>query len=98
MDGVEINDLRSPTVHSKETKIRAGRKLMQHLHAFDHISILATGTVAVKAGEADEKYIKGPAHLIIKAGVKHEVRAVTDVVWYCIHSPGPDAKLNDFEG
>lgn len=98
IDGLEIHDLRAPTVHSKQIVVPAGVKVCQHLHAFDHVSILAAGTVELIRG-GEREFITGPKHLIIKAGVLHEVRAITDAVWYCIHSAGSiDAQLNDFEG
>ena len=103
-DGLEIKDLRTPTVHSKECRVKEGLLLSQHWHAFDHVSVLAAGTVELRTRQTKDepwqsRFVTGPTHLIIKAGLWHEIRAVTDVVWYCIHSAGsPDANLNDFEG
>jgi len=103
MHGIEINDLRLETIHSKECRVPAGRLLSQHRHYFDHVSILAQGSVELRWRNNTEeawqsRFITGPQHLIIKAGVYHEIRAVSGVVWYCIHTPGPDANVNDFEG
>jgi quercetin dioxygenase-like cupin family protein len=70
----------------------------QHFHAFDHVSILAAGSIELTKNGVGE-YHTGPKHLIIEAGVSHEIRAVTDAVWYCTHSAGSaDSNLNDFQG
>jgi quercetin dioxygenase-like cupin family protein len=98
-EGIKIHDLRGTTVHSKEIRIKAGMMLRQHFHAFDHVSILARGGIELKRGGGVIEYHTGPKHLIIEAGIAHEIRAVTDAVWYCTHSAGSaDANLNDFEG
>lgn len=98
LDGIEIHDLRGSTVHSKEIRVKAGLELRQHFHAFDHVSILAAGSIELTKNGA-KSFHTGPKHLIIEAGVEHKIRAITDAVWYCTHSAGsPDAKLNDFEG
>ena len=65
----------------KETLIPAGFKLTQHKHKFDHLSLLARGRALVNG---DAYY--GPVALVIAAGVEHEVVALTDCVWYCIHA------------
>jgi len=71
-------------LYAKETHIPAGIKLTQHVHQFDHLSLLASGDVLVRADGWVEQY-KGPAMLTIRAGVVHEVEAVTDAAWFCLH-------------
>ena len=70
-------------VYAKETHIPAGVKLTQHIHSFDHLSSLASGSVLLRAGGFVES-LKGPAAIEIKAGVEHEVEALTDAIWFCI--------------
>jgi quercetin dioxygenase-like cupin family protein len=72
-------------VYAKETHIPQGSFLMQHKHAFDHMSILASGTVEVSVDDQVTTHT-GPACLVIEAGKNHGVRALTDVVWYCVHA------------
>lgn len=72
-------------LYCKETHIPAGVKLTQHVHAFDHLSILATGRVLVTVDGEDTEHT-GPAFLTIKAGKAHEVTALTDTVWACLHA------------
>ncbi len=72
-------------VYSKEARVPSGWVLVQHKHEFDHLSILASGTVELLVdGERSE--LTGPACLTIKANKHHGVKALTDVVWFCIHA------------
>lgn len=72
-------------VYAKETRIPAGYTLGKHTHTFDHLSILASGVVEVTI-DGQTRAIAGPACLTIEANKTHELRAVTDSVWYCVHS------------
>ena len=72
-------------VYAKETAIPPGMLLTQHRHKHDHLSILAKGTAVVRV-EGVERLIHGPSAVLIEAGKVHSVEALTDVVWYCIHS------------
>ncbi|RQO57032.1 hypothetical protein DBV14_09490 [Variovorax sp. KBW07] len=72
-------------VYAKETHVKAGQVLVQHKHEHAHLSVLACGTVEVLVGGA-RSIVAGPACLTIEAGKHHGIRALTDVVWYCIHS------------
>lgn len=84
-------------VYAKETRIPVGVKLTQHKHAFDHLSILAAGRVVV-AVDGQRKTFDGPACIEIKAGKEHEVTALTDAVWFCVHATAEtDAEKIDHE-
>ena len=72
-------------VYAKEALIPAGKMLMQHAHKFDHLSILAQGTIELAIGDKTE-ILHAPACLTIQAGQHHGVRSLTDVVWFCIHA------------
>lgn len=72
-------------VYAKEARIPAGMVLVQHKHHYDHLSVLASGTVEV-AVEGARSVHTGPACLEIKAGVHHGVKALTDTVWFCVHA------------
>lgn len=95
--GVSIEHHFGGGVYAKEARIPAGRVLTQHRHKFDHLSILATGTVRVTVdGVARE--VTGPACLTIAAGKMHEVAALTDAVWFCVHATDcADAEHVDHE-
>lgn len=72
-------------VYVKETAIGAGQILVQHKHAYEHLSYLVSGTVELEADGA-KSTLTGPAALTIAAGKHHGVTALTDTVWLCIHS------------
>lgn len=72
-------------VYAKETRIPANSWLVQHAHKFDHLSILAEGSVELII-DGESKIINAPACLTIKANKHHGVRSITDVIWYCIHA------------
>lgn len=72
-------------IYAKEAYIPADKWLVQHAHKFDHLSILAQGSVELIV-DGESKEIHAPACLTIKAGKHHGVRSLTDVVWYCIHA------------
>jgi quercetin dioxygenase-like cupin family protein len=75
----------SSGVYTKETRIPAGHILVQHKHKFDHLSILASGSVEL-AVDGVKTVIHAPACLTIEANKHHGVKSLTDVVWYCIHA------------
>lgn len=82
-------------LYAKETHIPAGIKLTQHVHSFDHLSALMKGCVVVEV-DGKRTLHDAPALLTIKAGKAHEVTAITDVVWACLHAtPETDPELID---
>ena len=72
-------------VYAKETFIPAGKWLVQHTHKFDHLSVLAKGSIELIV-DGESSTIHAPACLTIAAGKHHGVKSLTDVVWYCIHA------------
>lgn len=72
-------------VYAKETIIPADKWLVQHSHKFDHLSVLAQGSVELIV-DGERSVIHAPACLTISAGKHHGVRSLTDVVWYCVHA------------
>ena len=81
----EINHHFGGGVYAKETIIPAGMILVQHKHKYDHLSILASGSIIL---DIDGVHIPmtGPVAITVEAGKHHGVKAVTDTVWYCIHA------------
>lgn len=75
----------SDGLYAKETHIAAGEMLMQHKHQYSHLSVLAKGKVVV-VKDGDIQIVEAPACLEIVAGENHGVKAITDVVWFCIHA------------
>ena len=75
----------SAGVYAKETRIPAGYVLVQHKHKFDHLSILASGSIELMV-DGVRSEVHAPACLTIEANKHHGVKSLTDVVWYCIHA------------
>ncbi len=72
-------------VYAKETFIPAGKWLVQHTHKFDHLSVLAQGSIELIV-DGEVSIVSAPACLTIAAGKHHGIKSLTDVVWYCIHA------------
>ena len=75
----------SAGVYAKEARIPAGQILVQHKHKFDHLSILASGSVELMV-DGKRTIVHAPACLTIEANKHHGVKSLTEVVWYCIHA------------
>jgi quercetin dioxygenase-like cupin family protein len=75
----------SAGVYAKEARIPAGQILVQHKHKFDHLSILASGSVELMV-DGNRTIVHAPACLTIEANKHHGVKSLTEVVWYCIHA------------
>jgi quercetin dioxygenase-like cupin family protein len=71
-------------IYAKELRIPGGALLVTHEHSYDHLSILASGMVDLMV-DGTEKTLTGPCAIMIKAGLAHGIRALTDAVWFCIH-------------
>ena len=85
LDSLGIAHFFGGGVYVKETRIPADMRLTQHVHAHDHLSILASGTVIVTV-DGSKIELSAPACLTVVAGKSHEVVSITDAVWYCIHA------------
>jgi quercetin dioxygenase-like cupin family protein len=85
--GVAVEHHFGGGVYAKKTRIPAGRRLGKHDHeAFDHLSILASGTVVLSVEGEPDRTMTGPACIEVKAGLRHDVFAKSDAVWFCVHA------------
>ena len=65
----------------------AGTIIPTHAHRYDHITLLAYGSMRIVAGDEMLGDFTGPVGVLIKAGVKHTMTTLTDgVVFACIHA------------
>lgn len=56
-----------------------------HAHKYDHVTLLAHGSLVVEADGEKQTY-QAPANIHIKAGVHHKLTALEDkTVAYCVH-------------
>jgi quercetin dioxygenase-like cupin family protein len=75
----------SSGVYAKEMHVPAGYVVGSHAHEFDHMSMLAKGEVIVKT-DNDEQHYVAPTVVTIKKAIHHEIHALKDSVWFCIHA------------
>jgi len=75
----------SDNVYARQMMMPAGYKVDTHKHNYDHLSILARGTALVKVDGNEQLYI-APACISIEKDKVHEIIAIDDMVWFCIHS------------
>jgi hypothetical protein len=86
--GVGIEHHFGGGVYAKETIIPPGVELTQHVHDFDHLSVLADGIVDIEVDGVLRTGLMAPRCFVIKAGSQHKVTAVIKSTWYCIHATG----------
>jgi len=72
-------------VYAREQTLDAGQEVEKHVHDYDHLSYLARGIATVEV-DSELQTLQAPCMLEIKAGKKHRIYAVTDIIWLCIHS------------
>lgn len=65
----------------------AGTIIPTHAHKYDHITLLAYGSMRVQSGDDNPADFVGPVGILIPAGVKHTFMTLTPgVVFACIHA------------
>lgn len=75
----------SDDIYAKEMTLPKGHVALSHVHKYSHLSCLAKGRCIVMTDGERNEYT-APAMIEIKAGVEHQIEALEDVVWYCIHA------------
>jgi len=56
-----------------------------HKHNFDHVTLLAVGSVRVEVDSRETKEFHGPTFIVIDKDCRHKFTALTDgVVYYCV--------------
>lgn len=84
--GVEIR--MASDIFIKQMAIpKAGTIVPQHSHKYDHVSMLAWGSIRVWRDGVDRGVFHAPTGITIPAGCKHTFRSLEDnTVIYCIHN------------
>lgn len=66
--------------------VKAGDANEGHLHNYDHLTLLAHGSVKVHVDENTTEF-KAPQMIFIKAGKRHFIEALEDgTIAYCVHA------------
>lgn len=64
-----------------------------HYHHFDHVSLLASGSVQVLVDGYEPKVFTAPTFIVIKKEHQHKFKAMSNnVLWYCVFA------LRDVDG
>jgi len=68
-----------------------------HYHHFDHVTLLAVGSVLVEVEGQSAKQFDAPTFIVIKKDLTHKFTALTDgVVYYCVYAlRNSDGELTD---
>jgi quercetin dioxygenase-like cupin family protein len=72
-------------VYMREQSLSAGNEVEKHEHPYDHLSFLCSGIAHIEI-DGEMQTLHAPCALEVRAGKKHLIYAVTDIVWLCIHS------------
>lgn len=71
-------------VYCHRMRLDAGKRVLKHVHDYDHLSLLLAGVAIVRTDEGVSTH-RAPAVLTIRAGLAHEITAVEAIDWCCIH-------------
>lgn len=83
----------SDGVYAKQMFLPKGHTAMSHKHVYSHLSILAQGEADVTCNGVKTRF-KAPSCIDIKAGIEHQIDAIEDAIFYCIHAIAEADKEN----
>lgn len=64
---------------------KTGDKVGGHVHYFDHVSLLAKGSVEVRIDGREPHVFHAPTFIVIRKQHRHEITALEDdTSWYCV--------------
>ena len=73
----------------------AGQVYAGHVHVFDHITLLATGSVLMKHDNGQQEF-KAPHLIVTPKGIKHEFTSLEpNTLFCCIHAIRDGDDLDD---
>lgn len=83
--GVEVTHFFVGESYVKLIQMPAGSFVGQHSHTTDHLAVLLVGTaVLVYPGVFTEHLCHAPQTFTIRAHRRHEIQAITPVLWCCL--------------
>jgi quercetin dioxygenase-like cupin family protein len=80
-----IRHLFAGGVYAREQTLAEGHEVEKHEHDYDHLSYLCAGRALLDV-DGELQYLTGPCAILIAAGKKHRIQALTDITWLCIHA------------
>lgn len=72
-------------VYIKQMRLKRGHYAETHEHNYDHFGLLGAGEAVVELDGSCKVHV-GPCIVLIEAGKKHKITALTDIEWFCIHA------------
>lgn len=64
---------------------KIGDQVGGHIHYFDHVTLLAKGSISVQIDENEPKTFTAPTFVVIKKEHRHKITAlVDDTYYYCV--------------
>jgi hypothetical protein len=64
---------------------KAGDTVGGHIHYFDHVTLLANGSVEIKIEGNEPKSFSAPTFITIRKDQKHQIKALEDnTYYYCV--------------
>lgn len=92
----EIAHFFSDGVYAKQLSLPKDHMALSHKHNYSHLSILASGKVIVDCDGVKTQY-DAPACIEIKADIQHEIIALEESVFFCVHKILPEYDLNNID-
>jgi quercetin dioxygenase-like cupin family protein len=71
-------------VYMRQMRAEAGKVIGSHRHTYEHYSVLCEGRVRAEYDGHVEEH-EAPAVMVVPAGIEHQITALTDIVWLCVH-------------
>ncbi len=72
-------------VYIKQMHLAAGHCVDTHKHNFDHFGLLGAGIAKVEVDGSVQVHA-APCVIEIKAGKSHQITAIENITWFCIHA------------
>lgn len=81
----KIKSIQADGVYIKAYFVPRGTKLYSKFFPTNHVTILATGSIAMEVDGQMTKYV-APAHYVFPANRRIPILVLEDSVWYCVHA------------
>lgn len=91
-----VNERVSGNIFIRDCRLpKVGDMIPCHVHTYDHTMFFMAGKVKVRSiepnGDESDRVLEAPIDALVPKGVKHEITALTDDVWFACVFPHRDA-------
>lgn len=87
-------DFEGAGISLKFVPLKKNQFVIQHKHKYPHLSVLLSGKVLLES-DGSQKLLDAsiePQSIVIPAGAYHQVTALSDAVWLCVHNKEDEVK------